>query len=150
MARTKTTANPPPPRIKYRAHYPCASIELLAECSTLTIVEDVENHLGDPHVYNFNAFSSRHDSHISIRHCTPGKPVCVDDRSNGGKPFFFLYQMMFKRTGLRLHFSGFERELLTEINVAPAQLHPDSWEFIRAFEILNTRHQWTSSSTFSK
>jgi len=37
---------------------------------------------------------------------------------------------------LRLPFSGFERELLTEINVAPAQLHPNSWAFIKAFEIL--------------
>jgi len=137
MARTKTTANPPPPRINYRAHYPWASDELLAECSTLTTAEDVENHLGDPRVYNFNAFSNRHDSHISVCPCTPGEPVCVDDRSSGGKPFFFLYQTVFKRTGLRLPFSGFERELLTEINVAPAQLHPNSWAFIRAFEILN-------------
>jgi len=48
----------------------------------------------------------------------------VDHRSNGGKPFFFLYQTMFKRTGLRLPFSGFERELLTEINVAPASYTP--------------------------
>jgi len=97
----------------------------------------VENHLGDPRTYNFNAFSGRHDSHISVRHCTPGEPVCVDDMSNSGKPFFFLYQTVFKRTGLRLPFSGFERELLTEINVAPAQLHPNSWAFIWAFKILN-------------
>jgi len=131
MARTKTTANPPPPGINYRAHYPWASDELLAECLTLTTVEDMENHMGDPRAYNFNAFSSRHESHISVRHCTPGEPVCVDDRSNGGKPFFFLYQTVFKRTGLRLPFSSFKRELLTEINVAPAQLHPNSWAFIR-------------------
>ena len=137
MARTKTTANPPPPGINYRAHYPWASDELFVECSTLTTVEDVENHLGDPRLYNFNAFSSRHNSHISVRHCTPGEPACVDDRSNGGKPFFFLYQTVFKRTDLRLLFSGFERELLTEINVAPAQLHPNNWAFIRAFKTLN-------------
>ena len=36
----------------------------------------------------------------------------------------------------RLPFSSFERELLTEINVAPAQLHPNSWAFIRAFSTL--------------
>jgi len=61
----------------------------------------------------------------------------VDDRSYGGKPFIFLYQTVFKRTVLRLPFTAFERELLTEINIAPAQLHPNSWAFVRAFEILN-------------
>jgi len=124
--------------INYRAHYPWASHELLAECSTLTIVEDVENHLGDPRFYNFNAFSSRHDSHIFVPHCTPREPVCVDDRSNGGKPFFVLYQTVFKRTSLRLPFSGFEREVLTKMNVAPAQLPLNSWAFIRSFEIVPT------------
>jgi len=59
----------------------------------------------------------------------------VDDRSNGGKPFFFLYQVVFKRIGLRLPFTPFERELLTEVNVAPAQLHPNGWAFVRAFQI---------------
>jgi len=28
------------------------------------------------------------------------------------------------------------RELLTEVNVAPAQLHPNGWAFVRAFQIL--------------
>ena len=96
----------------------------------------MEDHLGDPRLYNFNAFCSVHDSHVSVRHGTPGEPVCVDNRSNGGKPFFFLYRTVFKRVGLRLPFTAFERELLTEINTAPAQLHPNSWAFIRAFEIL--------------
>jgi len=43
---------------------------------------------------------------------------------------------MFKCIGMRLPFSGFERELLKEINVAPAQLHPNSWAFFKAFGIL--------------
>jgi len=34
MARTKTTANPPPPKVDYKAQYPWASDELLAECTT--------------------------------------------------------------------------------------------------------------------
>jgi len=37
---------------------------------------------------------------------------------------------------MRLPFSGFEREFLTEINVALAQLHPNSWAFVKAFGIL--------------
>ena len=35
-----------------------------------------------------------------------------------------------------LELTSFERELLTEVNVAPAQLHPNSWAFVRAFSIL--------------
>jgi len=47
-----------------------------------------------------------------------------------------MYQIVFKRVGVRLPFTPFERELLTEINTAPAQLHPNSWAFVRAFQIL--------------
>jgi len=47
-----------------------------------------------------------------------------------------MYQTVFKRIGVRLPFTPFERELLTEINTAPAQLHPNSWAFVRAFQIL--------------
>jgi len=68
--------------------------------------------------------------------CVPGEPVCGDERANNGVPFFFFYQVVFKRIGMCLPFSAFERELLTEINVAPAQLHPNSWAFIMAFNIL--------------
>ena len=37
---------------------------------------------------------------------------------------------------MRLPLSIFEKELLTELNVVPAQLHPNNWPFIRAFIIL--------------
>jgi len=60
----------------------------------------------------------------------------VDDRPKKGNPFFFMYQTVFKCVGVRLPFTPFERELLTEINTAPAQLHPNSWAFVRGFQIL--------------
>jgi len=47
-----------------------------------------------------------------------------------------MYQTVFKRVGVRLPFTPFERELLTEINTAPVQLHPNSWAFVRGFQIL--------------
>ena len=115
-------------------------------------MKDWKDHVGDPSVYQHSAFARRHDAYISVQPCTPGELVCVDDRSNNGVPFFFFYQMVFKRIGMRLPFYGFERELLTEINVAPAQLHPNSWAFVKAFGILcgyfGQPPPWTSSSTF--
>ena len=51
-------------------------------------------------------------------------------------PFFFLHATVFKRLKLRLPFTGFECTLFTEVNVAPSQLHPNSWAFIRAFSIM--------------
>ena len=47
-----------------------------------------------------------------------------------------MYSTVFQRLRLRLPFTPFERALLTEVNVAPAQLHPKSWAFVRAFAIL--------------
>ena len=83
MAKTKTTATPPPPRSNCKEEYRWASDELLAECSTLTSVEDVEAHRGDPTLYNFKAFHKTHDSHIFVCRVRPGEPVCVDERATG-------------------------------------------------------------------
>ena len=47
-----------------------------------------------------------------------------------------MYATTFKRLKLRLPFTGFERVLLTEVNVAPTQLHSNSWAFIMAFSIM--------------
>ena len=136
MARDKATTDPLPPRSPYKEKYRWASDDLLVECSTLNSVTDVEAHRGDPTVYNFNAFHKTHDSHVLVCRVKPGEPVCVDARATGGSPFFFVYQMVFKRVGLHLTFTPIERELLTEINTAPAQLHPNSWAFVRGFQIL--------------
>ena len=112
MAKTKTAALPPLPESYYKGEYDWAPDELLDECSLLNSVEDV------------------------VSRVRPGMPVCADSRDTGGCPFFFLYQMVLKRVGLRLPLTSFEKELLTEINTALAQLHPNSWAFVRGFQIL--------------
>jgi len=136
MARTKVTTNPPPPSINYKPLYPCASNELLVETSSLTSLVDWRAHLDCEPDFKGRAFGRVHDAYISVRHCIAGEPVCVDNRSNDREPFFFFYQTVFKCLRQRLPFTNFERELLTEINVAPAQFHPNSWAFIRVFSIL--------------
>jgi len=65
-----------------------------------------------------------------------GEPVCVDEVSDLEGPFYFVYSTLFRRLGFWLPFTPFERTLLTELNMAPTQLHPNSWAFARAFAIL--------------
>ena len=68
--------------------------------------------------------------------CHLDEPICADDKASNGESFCFLYATFFKKVKLRLPFTRFERELLTELDIAPAQLHPNSWAFVRAFQIV--------------
>ena len=91
--------------------------------------------MGEACSYDHRAFAKRHDDDIVVLPCSMGEPVCGDERSNNGVPFFYFYQVVFKCVGARLPFSRFERELLTEMNTASAQLYPNSWAFVKAFDI---------------
>jgi len=102
----------------------------------LVSIKAWRDHIGEPSTYDHRAFAKRHDNDISVLPCTLGEPVCGDERANNGVPFFYFYQVVFKRIGMRLLLSRFERELLTEINITPAQLHPNGWAFVKAFGVL--------------
>lgn len=69
--------------------------------------------------------------------CYPKEPICKDGR-NENTPFYYSYTIVFSELGVRLPLDPFEKELLSTINIAPAQLHPNSWAFVRAFHILCT------------
>ncbi|RDX97495.1 hypothetical protein CR513_19733, partial [Mucuna pruriens] len=53
-----------------------------------------------------------------------------------GKPCFYLYDTLHSKLGIKLPFTHFEQAILQVLNVAPSQLHPNSWAFVRAFELL--------------
>jgi len=78
----------------------------------------------------------REDNWIFLDPCSPDEPVCCDETISPGKPFCYVYATIFQRVHLRLPLSVFEKELLTELNIAPAQLHPNNWAFAHAFAIL--------------
>ena len=126
----------PPPRFNPKDLYTWASSELLDECSCLLSTRAIREHKGDSCSYDHRAFAKRHDNDIVVLPCALGEPMCGDERANDGVPFFYFYQVVFKTIGVRLPFSRFERELLTEINAAPAQLYPNSWAFVKAFDVL--------------
>ena len=62
--------------------------------------------------------------------------VCFSTRVVDNRPFFYAYDFFFGQLGVTLPFSPFEIDLLWSCNVAPSQLHPNSWGFIKIFQLL--------------
>jgi len=110
----------------YSSMYPWAKKELLKEVSYYT----THLHLRDLRE-NGCSMSKRHEGNVKIV-----EDGCCDESLNPGGPFCFFYVTFFIKVLLRLPLSIFEKELLTELNIALAQLHPNSWAFICAFIIL--------------
>ena len=81
-------------------------------------------------------FHMEHDDKLTVLPCPPDMPVCTDDKGNNGELFCFVYTTLFKKVKLRFPLTRFERELLTELDIAAAQLHPNSWAFVQAFQIV--------------
>nr|KYP34008.1 hypothetical protein KK1_045076 [Cajanus cajan] len=55
---------------------------------------------------------------------------------SGLSPFFYMYRCLFKDLGVSVPFNPFECSFLSHVNVAPSQLHLNSWGFLRAFQVL--------------
>ncbi|MED6199378.1 hypothetical protein PIB30_075397 [Stylosanthes scabra] len=48
----------------------------------------------------------------------------------------FLYEAIFTKVGIQIPFTKFEIEVLKGCEIAPSQIHPNSWGFIRGFEVI--------------
>jgi len=49
---------------------------------------------------------------------------------------FRMYEVVFKDMGFRLPFSDFQREVFCLTKLSPSQIHPNSYAFMRAFELV--------------
>ena len=52
------------------------------------------------------------------------------------KPIQFFYETIFAKLRLRFPLTAFKKWVLRKLNVALAQLHPNSWAFVKAFQTL--------------
>jgi len=111
-------------------------VDLLEETSTFTTLGSIAAYRKRKTCHPSRVFGKDHDKFVRVVACREGEPICSDEASDPDDPFCFIYSTIFRRLGLRLPLTPFERTLLTEVNVAPAQLHPNSWAFVRAFAIL--------------
>jgi len=83
-------------------------------------------------------FGRENDRGLKLVPCREDEPICCDESLDPDGPFCYFYTTIFKKVLLRLPLYNLEKALITEINVAPAQLHPNSWAFVRGFSILCT------------
>ena len=120
----------------YAQAYKWAPLHLLTETSSQLPADHLATLLKGAEDEPSCAIDREDDRNLGVRIPPQGMPICVDDRATNGMPFTFIYSAIFKRLRLRLPLTFFVKELLTELNVAPCQLHSNAWGFIRAFEIL--------------
>ncbi|MED6131921.1 hypothetical protein PIB30_014633 [Stylosanthes scabra] len=50
--------------------------------------------------------------------------------------FIYMYECLFSKLGVRVPFTQFEQDILYECQVAPSQLHSNSWGFMKAFQTI--------------
>ena len=72
---------------------------------------------------------------FALRRCREFETVCLG-RGEGRKDFFYFYSCLFSDMHIRLPLDSFTMEVLRVLNVAPTQLHPNSWAAIQAFRLL--------------
>ncbi|RDX98597.1 hypothetical protein CR513_18461, partial [Mucuna pruriens] len=72
---------------------------------------------------------------VRVSPCRVGESVSTTTSAND-KPCFYLYDTLHSKLGVKLPFSHFERAVLQVLNIAPTQLHPNGWAYVRAFELL--------------
>jgi len=106
----------------YKSLYRWAPTALLEETSTFTSLESIATYRKKQTCHKSCVFGKDHDKFVRIVACREGEPVCADEASDPEGPFCFIYSTIFRRLRVRLPITPFERALLTEVNVALAQL----------------------------
>jgi hypothetical protein len=97
--------------------------------SKYTSVESVQNFRGDVALSD----SGREEDVITD---PVGDQELVTTVSTQGPHYFYMFSKVMENLNLTLPFTDFEIKVLNALNVAPTQLHPNGWTFVRAFELV--------------
>jgi len=115
----------------YKTMYPWAPSPLLEETLKFTTCEKIVLYRkSEQHPKKRCLFCREENKFVRVVPCRVDEPVCCDEASDPDGSFCFFYSTVFKNLLLRLPLYNFERALLREINITPAQLHPNSWAFV--------------------
>jgi len=72
---------------------------------------------------------------VSLERVSAVDRVC-HGQEGVAKKFFYMYTCHFSQLHVRLPFDDFTMGVLRALNVAPTQLHPNSWAYLQAFYVL--------------
>jgi len=72
---------------------------------------------------------------VSLERVSVVECVC-HDQEGAAEKFFYMYMCHFSQLHVRLPFDDFTMGVLCLLNVAPTQLHPNSWAYLQAFRVL--------------
>lgn len=70
--------------------------------------------------------------HVVARPCKAHERVYMKPKPDG-YDFIYVYEYSFKEYDITFPLTDFEAGMLTLMNIAPSQLHPNSWAFLKCF-----------------
>jgi len=92
---------------------------------------------------SLDAFMDKHlllksdafDNIFALDYCRSTDTICMGRSSPDGS-FFFIYSCQFSNLHVVLPFDDFTMGVLRTLNVAPSQLHPNTWASLQAFRLM--------------
>lgn len=65
-----------------------------------------------------------------------GERVCITRSYEVPDEYFYFYSWIIEDFMICIPFTYFKSDLLKTLNVAPSQLRPNNWDFIKAFKLV--------------
>ncbi|RHN74145.1 hypothetical protein MtrunA17_Chr2g0306971 [Medicago truncatula] len=79
--------------------------------------------------------SSSNEEDVVVLPCGVDERVCDKKLAVAQDEFFLMYMKVLEELGVTIPFTAFEMCVLKFMNMAPSHIRPNSWSFIRGFEI---------------
>lgn len=83
-----------------------------------------------------NVSSTGNEDDVILEPCILRECVCIDLPRGVKDEYFYFYVGVLEDFNIHIPFTDFESDLLKTLKIVPSQLCPNSWGFIKAFEIV--------------
>jgi hypothetical protein len=77
--------------------------------------------------------SAGHEEDVELIPYDEGESVCTQHPE--GDEVYYMYAAVLEEFRVQIPFNAFEMDVLKILNVAPSQILPNTWAFIRGFDI---------------